>query len=195
MEQLATAARQGRVNTLKPVLAALAEGQELSRETTREAFSLILKGVATPAQLGAFLMALRQRGETPEELIGAARAMRASMIAVTAPRDAIDIVGTGGDGANTYNISTLAAIIVAGCGIPVAKHGGKAASSLSGATDVLAELGVKVGLDAASASACLRDARHMLHGRADAPPRASSCRAGTLGTGAAHYFQFAGTAM
>ncbi len=157
MEQFATAARQGRVNTLKPILAALAEGQKLSRETTREAFALILRGGATPAQLGAFLMALRQRGETPEELIGAARAMRASMIAVEAPRDAIDIVGTGGDGANTYNISTLAAIIVAGCGVPVAKHGGKAASSLSGATDVLAELGVKVGLDAASASACLRD--------------------------------------
>ena len=119
---------------------------------------MILEGAATPAQLGAFLMALRQRGETPEELIGAAQAMRAAMIRVEAPEDAIDIVGTGGDSANTYNISTLAAIIAAAAGVPVAKHGGKAASSRSGATDVLAELGVKVGIDAASAGACLREA-------------------------------------
>ena len=146
------------MSAFKPILSALAEGERLSRERAREAFSLILEGAATPAQLGAFLMALRQRGETPEELIGAARAMRAAMIRVEAPEDAIDIVGTGGDGANTYNISTLAAIIAAAVGAAVAKHGGKAASSRSGATDVLAELGVKVGIDAASAGACLRDA-------------------------------------
>ena len=146
------------MSAFKPVLAALAEGERLSRERAREAFSLILEGAATPAQLGAFLMALRQRGETPEELIGAAQAMRAAMIRVEAPEDAIDIVGTGGDSANTYNISTLAAIIAAAAGVPVAKHGGKAASSRSGATDVLAELGVKVGIDAASAGACLREA-------------------------------------
>ncbi len=146
------------MSAFKPVLVALAEGRTLPREAAREAFSLILEGAATPAQLGAFLMALRQRGETAEELIGAAQAMRAAMIRVEAPADAIDIVGTGGDDANTYNISTLAAIIVAAAGVPVAKHGGKAASSRSGATDVLAELGVKVGLDAASASACLSDA-------------------------------------
>ena len=146
------------MSAFKPVLAALAEGERLSRERAREAFSLILEGAATPAQLGAFLMALRQRGETPEELIGAAQAMRAAMIRVEAPEDAIDIVGTGGDSANTYNISTLAAIIAAAAGVPVAKHGGKAASSRSGATDVVAELGVKVGIDAASAGACLREA-------------------------------------
>ena len=158
MEQFASLPRQSRVSAFKPVLAALAEGERLSRERAREALSLILEGAATPAQLGAFLMALRQRGETPEELIGAAQAMRAAMIRVEAPEDAIDIVGTGGDGANTYNISTLAAIIAAAAGVPVAKHGGKAASSRSGATDVLAELGVKVGIDAASAGACLREA-------------------------------------
>ncbi|MGA8171030.1 MAG: anthranilate phosphoribosyltransferase [Methylocystis sp.] len=146
------------MSAFKLFLPGLAEGEHLPRERAREAFSLILQGAATPAQLGAFLMALRQRGETPEELIGAAQAMRAAMIRVEAPEAAIDIVGTGGDGANTYNISTLAAIIAAACGVPVAKHGGKAASSRSGATDVLAELGVKVGLDAASASACLREA-------------------------------------
>ena len=158
MEQFASFARQSRVSAFKPVLAALAEGERLSRERAREALSLILEGAATPAQLGAFLMALRQRGETPEELIGAAQAMRAAMIRVEAPEDAIDIVGTGGDGASTYNISTLAAIIAAAAGVPVAKHGGKAASSRSGATDVLAELGVKVGIDAAAAGACLREA-------------------------------------
>ena len=135
------------MSKFKAVLAALAEGQKLSREAARDAVSLILKSEATPAQLGAFLMALRQRGETPEELIGAAQAMRAAMIRVEAPADAMDIVGTGGDGANTYNISTLTAIVVAACGVTVAKHGGKAASSRSGASDVLGELGVKVGLE------------------------------------------------
>ncbi|MFY9628985.1 MAG: anthranilate phosphoribosyltransferase, partial [Methylocystis sp.] len=146
------------MSEFKTVLARLAEGQTLSREAAREAFSSILRGEATPAQLGAFLMALRQRGETPEELIGAAQAMRAAMIRVEAPADAMDIVGTGGDGANTYNISTLSAIITAACGVTVAKHGGKAASSRSGASDVLGELGVKVGLDPAAAAACLREA-------------------------------------
>ncbi len=146
------------MSEFKAVLATLAEGQKLSREAAREAVSLILQGEATPAQLGAFLMALRQRGETPEELIGAAQAMRAAMIRVEAPADAMDIVGTGGDGANTYNISTLTAIVVAACGVTVAKHGGKAASSRSGASDVLGELGVKVGLDSAAAAASLHEA-------------------------------------
>ena len=118
----------------------------------------MLAGEASEAQLGAFLMALRLRGETEDELVGAAEAMRAAMTPVEAPEDAIDIVGTGGDGAHTFNISTLAAIIVAACGVTVAKHGGKAASSRSGASDVLAELGVKVGLPPAKASACLREA-------------------------------------
>lgn len=146
------------MSKFRAVLATLAEGQKLSRDSAREAVSLILQGDATPAQLGAFLMALRQRGETPEELIGAAQAMRAAMVRVEAPAEAMDIVGTGGDGANTYNISTLSAIIAAACGVTVAKHGGKAASSLSGTSDVLGELGVKVGLDPAAAAACLREA-------------------------------------
>jgi anthranilate phosphoribosyltransferase len=142
----------------KPYLLALAEGDPLSRDEAREAFALILQGRVTPMQLAAFLMGLRLRGETVEEIVGAAQAMRAAMTPVSAPADAIDIVGTGGDGAGTFNISTLASIIVAACGVRVAKHGGKAASSLSGASDVLDQLGVRVGVDAAASARCLADA-------------------------------------
>lgn len=142
----------------KPYIAALAEGEPLAREEARAAFALIFEGGVTPAQLGAFLMGLRMRGETVEEIIGAAQAMRAVMAAVEAPPGAIDIVGTGGDGAGTYNISTLAAIIAAACGAVVAKHGGKASSSRSGATDVLGELGVRVGIAPSTAADCLRKA-------------------------------------
>ncbi|CAN2533530.1 Anthranilate+phosphoribosyltransferase [Methylocapsa aurea] len=142
---------------LKPYLAALAAGATLSRQEARAAISTVLEGDATPAQLGAFLMGLRQRGETADEIIGAAEAMRAAMAPVAGATDAIDIVGTGGDGAGTYNVSTLAAIIVAGCGVRVAKHGGRAASSRSGASDVLAELGVKVGGAPEHAAFCLSE--------------------------------------
>lgn len=158
MERRAAANEEGGVTGFKPFIAALAAGAPLAREEARAAFALIFEGAATPAQLGAFLMGLRMRGETVDEIIGAAQAMRAAMTPVEAPQGAIDIVGTGGDGAGTYNISTLAAIIAAACGAVVAKHGGKAASSLSGASDVLGELGVKVGIPPAAAAACLREA-------------------------------------
>lgn len=157
MERRPAARAAGCVSDFKPYLAALSTGAPLAREEARAAFSMILEGLATPAQLGGFLMGLRLRGETVEEIIGAAQAMRAVMTRVEAPAEAIDIVGTGGDGAGTYNISTLAAIIAAAAGAIVAKHGGKAASSRSGASDVLAELGVKVGVAPAAASACLAD--------------------------------------
>ncbi len=146
------------MSDFKPYIAALASGAALAQDEARAAFSLIFEGAATPAQLGGFLMGLRMRGETIDEIVGAALAMRAVMTPVEAPQDAIDIVGTGGDGAGTYNISTLAAIIAAAAGATVAKHGGKAASSLSGSSDVLGELGVKVGVAPQIASACLRDA-------------------------------------
>lgn len=142
----------------KPYIATIAEGEPLARDEARAAFSLIFEGAATPAQLGAFLMGLRMRGETVDEIIGAAEAMRAAMTPVEAPPGAIDIVGTGGDGAGTYNISTLAAIIAAACGAVVAKHGGKASSSRSGASDVLGELNVRVGVSPAAAAACLKSA-------------------------------------
>jgi len=145
------------MDDFRSCVAAVARGAPLTATETRAAFALILEGRATPAQLGAFLMGLRMRGETVDEIIGATEAMRAAMVPVDAPPDAIDIVGTGGDGAGTYNVSTLAAIISAACGAPVAKHGGKAASSRSGASDVLGALGVRVGGDPTAAAACLRD--------------------------------------
>jgi anthranilate phosphoribosyltransferase len=146
------------VDAFKPYLAKVATGASLTREEARAAFDDLLSGEVTPAQAGGFLMALRVRGEALDEIIGACTAMRGRMLRVEAPANAIDIVGTGGDQAGTYNISTLASLIVAGCGVPVAKHGNRAASSRSGAADVLGALGVKLGLDPAHLSRCLREA-------------------------------------
>jgi len=146
------------MESFKPYLAKVATGASLTREEARDAFDMLLSGEVTPAQAGGFLMALRVRGEALDEIIGAVSAMRSRMTPVQAPERAIDIVGTGGDQSGSYNISTLAAIIVAGCGVPVAKHGNRAASSRSGAADVLSALGVKIGLDPAALSRCLKDA-------------------------------------
>ena len=130
------------MNGLKPVLARLAAGGTMAESEAEAAFGLIMAGEATPAQIAGLLMALRVRGETVAELTGAVRAMRARMLAVPAPPDAMDIVGTGGDNAGSLNVSTAAALVVAGCGVPVAKHGNRALSSRSGAADVLSALGV-----------------------------------------------------
>ncbi len=131
-------------SNLKPVLARLAIGETLSEEESEEAFGIIMSGEATPAQIAGLLMAMRVRGETVPELTGAVRAMRARMTAIAAPDDAIDVVGTGGDNAGTLNISTGVTFVLAGCGVPVAKHGNRALSSRTGAADVLAALGVDV---------------------------------------------------
>ena len=128
----------------KSVLARLAVGERLSETESASAFDVMMSGNATPSQMGAFLMALRLRGETVEEITGAARTMRAKASPITAPADAIDTVGTGGDGAGTFNISTAAAIVVAGAGVPVAKHGNRNFSSKSGAADILQALGVNL---------------------------------------------------
>jgi anthranilate phosphoribosyltransferase len=146
------------MESFKPYLAKVATGASLSREEARAAFDDLLSGEVTPAQAGAFLMALRVRGEALDEIVGAVSAMRGRMTTVKAPTGAIDIVGTGGDHSGSYNISTLASIIVAGCGVPVAKHGNRAASSRSGAADVLTALGVKIGLDPAGLERCLKEA-------------------------------------
>ena len=134
------------MDSFKPLIAKVATGATLSREEATHAFAQILSGGSTPSQTGAFLMALRVRGETVDEIQGAVAAMRAKMVAVTAPEGAMDVVGTGGDASGSWNVSTLAGLIVAACGVPVAKHGNRAASSKSGAADVLQALGVKVGV-------------------------------------------------
>lgn len=146
------------MDDFKPFIAKVATGASLSREEARDAFEAMLSGEVTNAQAAAFLMALRVRGETTEEIAGAVTAMRARMVTVEAPADAIDIVGTGGDASGSYNVSTLASIIVAACGVPVAKHGNRAASSRSGAADVLTALGVKVGLEPAGIERCIAQA-------------------------------------
>ena len=128
----------------KTILIRLAAGERLSESDSAAAFDVMMSGNATPSQMGAFLMALRLRGETVEEITGAARTMRAKALPITAPPGAIDTVGTGGDGAGTFNISTAAAIVVAGAGVPVAKHGNRNFSSKSGAADILQALGVNL---------------------------------------------------
>lgn len=142
----------------RPFIARVSTGEPLTREEATEAFDIIMSGEATPAQIGAFLMALRVRGETVDEIAGAVSVMRAKMIPVDAPADAIDVVGTGGDGAGSYNISTCASFIVAGAGVPVAKHGNRALSSKSGSADVLKALGINLDLTPERISACIRDA-------------------------------------
>ena len=132
------------MNGLKPILARLAAGETLAESEAEAAFGVIMAGEATPAQIAGLLMAMRVRGETVAELTGAVRAMRARMATIEAPPDAMDIVGTGGDASGSLNISTAAALVVAGCGVPVAKHGNRALSSRSGAADALAALGVNL---------------------------------------------------
>jgi anthranilate phosphoribosyltransferase len=145
------------MESFKPLIAKVAAGSQLSRADAAAAFDAILSGEVTPSQLGGFLMALRVRGETVEEITGAVTAMRAKMLPVAAPAGAIDVVGTGGDGSGSYNVSTLAALIVAACGTPVAKHGNRAASSKSGTADTLAALGVKIGVPPEAVERCVRE--------------------------------------
>src|SRR5262245_346634 len=118
----------------------------------------MMSGEATPSQMGALLMGLRVRGETVDEITGAVVAMRSKMLKVDAPSDAIDVVGTGGDASGSFNISTCAAFIVAGAGVPIAKHGNRALSSRSGAADVLGALGVKFELSPDQVGHCIREA-------------------------------------
>jgi len=146
------------MDAMKPIIAKLATGATLSRAEAEDAFGQMLSGETTQAQTAAFLMALRVRGETIDEITGAVSAMRARMLRVEAPADAMDIVGTGGDHSGSYNVSTLAALIVASAGVPVAKHGNRALSSRSGAADVLTALGVKIGLEPEGVSRCIREA-------------------------------------
>ena len=143
----------------------------------------MMSGEATAAQIGALLMGMRLRGETVTEIAGGVRVMRAKALSIDAPEGAIDTVGTGGDAAGTYNVSTAAAFVVAATGVPVAKHGNRALSSKSGAADVLTELGVNVDCDMALVQKGAVRHRDLFHDgaappRGDAPRRACPCRNG-----------------
>jgi anthranilate phosphoribosyltransferase len=143
---------------IKPLLNKVAAGQALSEPEAENAFNIVMSGDATPAQIGAFLMALRVRGETVDEITAAARIMRSKALMITAPKNAMDVVGTGGDASGTLNISTGSAIVVAGCGVPIAKHGNRALSSRAGAADVLGALGVNIDCEMPLIEKSIRDA-------------------------------------
>ncbi len=140
----------------RDILAAVADGRTLTRDQARHAFSLLMEGQISQAQTAAFLMALRVRTEQVEEIAGAAQAMRAKATRVRAPAGAVDTCGTGGDGLGTVNVSTATALVVAGCGVPVAKHGNRAVSSRSGSSDVLDALGVNVAAPVAAVEQAMR---------------------------------------
>lgn len=145
----------GDLTDMKAILGKVAAGGRLTEAEAGTAFDILMSGNATPAQMGGFLMALRVRGETVDEITGAARVMRAKALSIDAPPGTIDTCGTGGDGAGTFNISTATALVVAACGIPVAKHGNRAMSSKSGAADVLSALGVNIDCDMSLVRRCL----------------------------------------
>jgi anthranilate phosphoribosyltransferase len=145
------------MDDFKSIIAKVATGATLSRHESASAFDRMMSGEATPSQMGGLLMALRVRGETVEEITGAVSAMRAKMLRVEAPPGAVDVVGTGGDGSGSVNVSTCASFIVAGAGVPVAKHGNRALSSRSGAADVLASLGVKIDISPEHVARCVAE--------------------------------------
>ncbi|RRH99257.1 anthranilate phosphoribosyltransferase [Mesorhizobium tamadayense] len=146
------------MSALKTHIAKVATGAALSFEEAREAFDIIMSGDATPGQIGGFLMALRVRGETVGEISGAVATMRAKMLRVEAPQGAIDIVGTGGDNSHSVNISTASAFVIAAAGVPVAKHGNRGLSSLTGSADVLTALGVKIDISPETIGLCIHEA-------------------------------------
>ncbi|MEZ5907384.1 MAG: anthranilate phosphoribosyltransferase [Hyphomicrobiaceae bacterium] len=144
---------------LRPFIETIASGGSLSADDAATAFDCIMSGGASPVEIAALLMGLRVKGETVDEITGAARVMRAKAVHVEAPADAIDTCGTGGDAQGTYNISTAAALVTAGAGVPVAKHGNRSVSSKSGSADVLAALGVKLDIPPERVAQCIREAR------------------------------------
>jgi anthranilate phosphoribosyltransferase len=143
---------------IKGALGKIAARQDLTGPEMREVMTQIMDGLATPSQIGAFLMGMRVKGESVGEIAAAVSILREKMVKVDAPEDAIDIVGTGGDGAETLNISTATSIVVAAAGVPVAKHGNRALSSKSGASDVLQALGVKIDLTPDLIARCIKEA-------------------------------------
>jgi len=143
---------------MKSILSVIAEGRTLTQEQASQAFEIMMSGNATHGQIGAFLMGLRVRGETVDEITGGVEVMRAKATPVNAPEGAIDTCGTGGDGSGSLNISTAATFVVAGAGVLIAKHGNKALSSITGSAEVLTSLGVKLDVEPARIEQCIRDA-------------------------------------
>ena len=180
---------------IKKTLNIVADSTDLSFDEMRDVMNIIMSGEATPSQIGAFLMALRVKGETVEEIAGAVSILREKMTPVAAPANAIDIVGTGGDGVGTYNISTASSIVVASAGCPVAKHGNKALSSKSGSSEALLALGVELDLPAAGIAACIERAGIGFHVCAKSPRRDAVCRPVSTRNGRAHHFQPIGTSI
>ncbi|PTW61158.1 anthranilate phosphoribosyltransferase [Breoghania corrubedonensis] len=146
------------MSDLKALIAKAAAGTPLTRDEATAAFDILMSGNATPSQIGGILMALRVRGETVDEITGAVASMRSRMVPVTAPEGAVDVVGTGGDSSGSYNISTCTAFVVAGCGVPVAKHGNRSMSSKSGAADALMALGVNIDIAPEKITQCITGA-------------------------------------
>src|SRR6516164_3215639 len=142
----------------RPHFEKVTSGAALSEDEAKEAFTCIMQGAVSDIELAGFLVALKARGETVDEIAGAVAAMKTLMVPVTAPEGAIDIVGTGGDAKGTFNISTAASFVLAGAGVPVAKHGNRAVSSKSGAADVLEKLGVNINLPPERIAACFETA-------------------------------------
>ena len=143
---------------LKQALGKIADRRNLTGEEMRSVMRIIMAGEATPSQIGAFLMGMRLKGESVGEIAAAVSILREQMVSVDAPEHAIDIVGTGGDGGGTLNISTASAIVVAAAGVPVAKHGNRALSSKSGSSQALEALGVKLDLTPPEISRCINEA-------------------------------------
>ena len=177
------------MSNLKEFIAKVADGNSLTSEETKAAFTILMSGEATPAQIGGMLMALRVKGESVDEFVGAVLAMRDKMLRVDAPIDAIDIVGTGGDNSGSYNVSTCAAIVAAGAGLKIAKHGNRSLSSKSGAADVLMALGVNLELSPGQISDCIEEANVRLYVRPRPPLRHAPCRPCSGGIRHSHYFQ------
>jgi anthranilate phosphoribosyltransferase len=140
---------------IKEAINMLVGGMDLSEKEMADCMEEIMEGRATDTQIGAFLAALRVKGESVDEITGAARIMREKAVRIKAPEDTLDTCGTGGDMAGTFNISTTTAIVVAACGVPVAKHGNRSVSSSSGSADVLEALGVRIGLPPEKVEECL----------------------------------------
>jgi anthranilate phosphoribosyltransferase len=153
-----SAAAAGSADRFRPAFEKVASGETLTEDEAAAAFDIIMEGGIPEVQLAGFLVAMKARGETVDEITGAVRAMRSVMRTVTAPPGAVDVVGTGGDAKGTYNISTATTFVLAGAGVPVAKHGNRAVSSKSGAADVLESLGVNLAATPEEAARAINEA-------------------------------------